>query len=276
MFRTLIYPSSGACDCAVKLPHWSFCSCFAVCWRFGVMPLLQAEAACNTGTTQTRPHQISNTQRTENKTTDVVIQQHSRKLLMMDILMSETCWVQKKWNKIASDIKLVFYSSAITMTHGPLNISRIKCRVYNCSQYSDLTDSATVNLFSKAEGIFLKLSNLFWTPRILPHTHTKKKKIFSLMIKFPESGTGNSLPCNVEDDVVELYIHSALYIHGVTNNEANSVWEYSAKEDVFGSRGQDNRELEKTAWRGASWFIPTECYSGDDINKNESGGACGQ
>ena len=29
--------------------------------------------------------------RTENKTTDVVIQQHGRKLLMMDILMSETC-----------------------------------------------------------------------------------------------------------------------------------------------------------------------------------------
>ena len=30
-------------------------------------------------------------QRTKNKTTDVVIQQHSRKLLLMDILMSETC-----------------------------------------------------------------------------------------------------------------------------------------------------------------------------------------
>jgi len=28
---------------------------------------------------------------TENTTTDVVIQQQSRKLLMMDILMSETC-----------------------------------------------------------------------------------------------------------------------------------------------------------------------------------------
>ena len=27
----------------------------------------------------------------QNKTTDVVIQQHIRKLLMMDILMSETC-----------------------------------------------------------------------------------------------------------------------------------------------------------------------------------------
>jgi len=31
------------------------------------------------------------TQRTENKTTDMVIQQHSRKLLMMAILMSQTC-----------------------------------------------------------------------------------------------------------------------------------------------------------------------------------------
>ena len=53
----------------------------------------------------------SPTQWTVNKTTDVVIQQHSRKLLMMDILMTETCWVYKKWNKIASDIKSVFYSS---------------------------------------------------------------------------------------------------------------------------------------------------------------------
>jgi len=86
MLRTLIYPSSGACDCAVELPHRSFCSRFVVCWRFG------AASACNTDTTQTQPHQISNTQRTaNNKTTDVVIQQHSRKLLMMDILMSETC-----------------------------------------------------------------------------------------------------------------------------------------------------------------------------------------
>jgi len=63
-------------------------------------------------TTQNRPHQISNTHRNKNKTTNVVIQQHSRKLLIMDILMSETRWAHKKWNKIASDIKLVFYSSA--------------------------------------------------------------------------------------------------------------------------------------------------------------------
>jgi len=59
----------------------------------------------------------------QNKTTDVVIQQHSRKLPIMDILMSETCWAHKKWNKTARDIKLVFYSSAFTMMHGPININ---------------------------------------------------------------------------------------------------------------------------------------------------------
>ena len=88
----------------------------------------------------------------QNKTTDAVIHQHSRKLLKMDILtltlltwrigwasnnaskgqmgfnlafkglMSETCWAHKKWNKIASDIKLVFHSSTIAMMHGPINI----------------------------------------------------------------------------------------------------------------------------------------------------------
>jgi len=95
-----------------------------------VVSVLQAEA-CNS-----KPgHQISNTQRTENKTTDVVIQQHSRKLLMMDILMSETCWVHNKWNKIASDIKLVFFSSTITMMHGPVNI-RFKNNLPSCISIS--------------------------------------------------------------------------------------------------------------------------------------------
>ena len=81
------------------------------CGWFWVVFFLQAEA-------QLQPA----TQRTENKTTDVLIQQHSRKLLMMDILMSETCWAHKKWNKIASDIKFVFHSSTITMMHGLINI----------------------------------------------------------------------------------------------------------------------------------------------------------
>ena len=37
---------------------------------------------------------------------------------MMVILMSETCWAHKKWNKIASDIKLVFYYSTLPITSG--------------------------------------------------------------------------------------------------------------------------------------------------------------
>ena len=55
-----------------------------------VVSVLVAEA-CNTDTTPTQPHRNSNTHRTKNNKTNVVIQQHSRKLLMMDILMSETC-----------------------------------------------------------------------------------------------------------------------------------------------------------------------------------------
>jgi len=46
------------------------------CGWVGVVSMLQAEAC--------------------NMDTNVVIQQNSRKLLMMDILMSETCWAHKK------------------------------------------------------------------------------------------------------------------------------------------------------------------------------------
>ena len=31
-------------------------------------------------------------------------------------------WAHNKWNKIASDIKLVFHSSTIAMMHGPISI----------------------------------------------------------------------------------------------------------------------------------------------------------
>jgi hypothetical protein len=36
--------------------------------------------------------------------------------------MSETCLAHKKWNKIPSNIKLVFYSSTITILHGPIDL----------------------------------------------------------------------------------------------------------------------------------------------------------
>jgi len=89
-------------------------------WVGVVSVLLQAEASVcsNTDTTPTQPHQISNTHRTKNNTTNVVIQQNNRKLLMMDILMSETCWAHKEWNKISSGIKLVFYSSTTYIYYG--------------------------------------------------------------------------------------------------------------------------------------------------------------
>jgi len=89
-FRTLIYPSSGACDFSVQLPHWSYCSWFDVCWSFGVVGL-EWYPCCR----------------------------------LKHILMSETYWAHKKWNKVASDIKLVFYSSTIKMMHGPINIRLI-------------------------------------------------------------------------------------------------------------------------------------------------------
>ena len=113
-----------------------------------VVAKLQQASACNMDTTPTQPHRNVNRlqpatqiplepnhtetptgfslqhgyysnpatpklQHTSNQehTTNVVIEQNSRKLLMMDILMSETCWAHKMWNKIASDMKLVFYSS---------------------------------------------------------------------------------------------------------------------------------------------------------------------
>jgi len=81
-------------------------------------------SSCNTDTTPTQPHRNSKTHRTKNNTTNVVIQQNSRKLLVMDILMSETCWAHKKWNKIGSDVKFVFYSSTITMMHGKINMRK--------------------------------------------------------------------------------------------------------------------------------------------------------
>jgi hypothetical protein len=63
------------------------------CGWVGVVSVLQA-SACNTDPTPTQPHRHPNTLRTKNNTTNVVIQQNSRKLLMMDILMSEICWAQ--------------------------------------------------------------------------------------------------------------------------------------------------------------------------------------
>jgi len=129
MFRILIYPSSGACDCVVELPRWSYCSWFDVCWSFGVVglewyPCCKLKLCVNLLHGYHASPATPKLQHTSNQehATNVVIQQNSRKLLMMDILMPETCWAHKKWNKTASDIKLVFMFSTITVMHGPINI----------------------------------------------------------------------------------------------------------------------------------------------------------
>jgi len=61
MFRTLMHPSSGDCDFSIVSPHW-LCSCFDVRWSFGV---------AGWG--------------------GIRVTGFSRRLLMMDVLMSETC-----------------------------------------------------------------------------------------------------------------------------------------------------------------------------------------
>ena len=54
MFRTLIHPSSGACDFSIVSPHW-MCVLVSMCvgvsvWLFWVVSVWQAEA-CHTDTT---------------------------------------------------------------------------------------------------------------------------------------------------------------------------------------------------------------------------------
>ena len=125
MFRILMYPSSGACDCAVELPHRrivlvSMCVGVSVWLGWGGISVAGWSPQHGHNSNPTTPKLQHTKNRKQND--DVVIQQNSRKLLMMDILMSETCWAHKMWNQIASDIKLVFYSSIITVMHGPVYI----------------------------------------------------------------------------------------------------------------------------------------------------------
>jgi len=88
MFRTLVHPSSAACDFSIVSPHW-LCVLVSMCvgvsvWLVGVVSVWQA-SACHTDTTPTQPHRNSNTHRTKNNKTNVVIQQNSRKLLMISL-----------------------------------------------------------------------------------------------------------------------------------------------------------------------------------------------
>jgi len=62
--------------------------CVGVRVRFGWGGI---RAAGIPDTTLSEPHPNSNTQQSKNITANMVVQQHSRKLLKTDILMPETC-----------------------------------------------------------------------------------------------------------------------------------------------------------------------------------------
>ena len=61
------------------------------CGSARVVSGLPAQASAGSpDTTLAEPHPSSNTQQIKKETANVVVQQHSRKLLKMDILMPET------------------------------------------------------------------------------------------------------------------------------------------------------------------------------------------
>jgi len=57
---------------------------------------LRCASAGSPDATPAEPYPNSNTQQSKNNTANVVVQQHSRILLKMDILMPETCTVRSK------------------------------------------------------------------------------------------------------------------------------------------------------------------------------------
>jgi len=87
MFQILIHPSSGACDFSVVSPHWLRVHirrvlefrCGWLCWY--PCGRLQPATRIPTPTHVEYEH-----------ATNVAIQQKSRRLLTMDVLISETCW----------------------------------------------------------------------------------------------------------------------------------------------------------------------------------------
>ena len=114
MFPTLIYPSSGARHFAVELPHRSFCSRYVLCWRFGAAVFEWCDTTvfewcdtnvfewcdtnvfewCDTAVFEwcdTTVFEWCDTTVFEWCDTAQTHPQHSRKLLMMDVLMFETC-----------------------------------------------------------------------------------------------------------------------------------------------------------------------------------------
>jgi len=96
MFRAPLWPSSGAHDDSVWLPHWPSGSGVAVGWKLsaGRMDECPDRSRVTAFGPDTHPsclHLTSNLEQLENQTAYVVTKRYRRELLMMGIMVPETC-----------------------------------------------------------------------------------------------------------------------------------------------------------------------------------------
>jgi len=138
MFRTLIHPSSAACDFSIVSPHWS-CVLGSMCvGSFGVAAGLEWYSCSRLQPATQIPLQPSHTKtpthiepRIHDQCGDTIEKSQAPDdgcINVRNMLSIE----EVKKNLINCDIKLVSYSSTITMMHGPIYIS---CNVLCFIQY---------------------------------------------------------------------------------------------------------------------------------------------
>jgi len=108
-----MYPSSGACDYSVELPHWLYCFWFDVCWSFGVVGhklCFSLQHGYHSNPTTPKLQHTSNQEQNDQCGNSTAQSQAPDDGYINVRSMLSTKEVKKK---IASDIKLVFYSSTI-------------------------------------------------------------------------------------------------------------------------------------------------------------------
>ena len=94
----------------------------------------------------------------------------------ISLLMCSTCWAHKKWNKIASDIKLVFYSSS-NVTTLRLLISSRKPNYINSKQ--EMWEAMTCRS-SICFRIYLPTLKNFHSFSRPPTPHSRYQNIFQV------------------------------------------------------------------------------------------------
>ena len=117
MFRTLIHPSSGACNFSILSLHWS-CVLVSICvgvsvWLVGVVSVFCFSLPPQPSHTETPTHIET---RTHNQCGDTIEKSQAPYdgcINVRNMLSTE----EVKENLINGDIKLVSYSSIITMMH---------------------------------------------------------------------------------------------------------------------------------------------------------------